>query len=225
MPAPSTVAAQTAIATTAPTATPTSVATPIPAPTPVPADLPPIGLPDSIMAAHNPGSLSYLLDPRNSVSKPDPQRERALPRRIVLSSIHVDSVVREVGWRALNQSGQLYSEWDIAEYAVGFHQNSALPGAVGNTVMSGHNNIKGEVFRNLNDVQIGDEVSIYTADKLYRYRVTQKLLLKESGATPEQRIQNGLWLAPTDDARLTLVSCWPYTTYTHRVVIIATPIG
>ena len=57
----------------------------------------------------------------------------------------------------------------------------------------------------------------------YRFVVKQKLLLTEAGAPLEQRLQNAQWIAPTSDVRLTLVSCWPYTSNTHRVIIVATP--
>ena len=30
-------------------------------------------------------------------------------------------------------------------------------------------------------------------------------------------------LAPTDDVRVTLVTCWPYTNNTHRVIVVAKP--
>jgi len=39
----------------------------------------------------------------------------------------------------------------------------------------------------------------------------------------EERRENAKWIAPTDYERLTLVSCWPYTTYTHRLIVIAAP--
>jgi len=37
------------------------------------------------------------------------------------------------------------------------------------------------------------------------------------------RQENARWIAPTDDERLTLVTCWPYTNNTHRVVVVAKP--
>jgi len=98
-----------------------------------------------------------------------------------------------------------------------------LPGADGNTVMAGHNHINGAVFKNLINVKIGDEIFVFADDKAYRYTVEQKYLVKEVGASLEQRMQNAQWIAPTDDDRLTLVSCWPYTSNTHRVIIIAKP--
>src|SRR5262249_31458124 len=88
---------------------------------------------------------------REGTFPPPAQHE---PTRIVIPAIHVDSQVIEVGWTTSIINGQTYSEWQVADYAVSFHKTSALPGAVGNTVMSGHNNINGEVFKYLVDVKI-----------------------------------------------------------------------
>jgi LPXTG-site transpeptidase (sortase) family protein len=37
------------------------------------------------------------------------------------------------------------------------------------------------------------------------------------------RIQNNDYILPKEDERLTLVSCWPYETNSHRVIIVARP--
>lgn len=145
------------------------------------------------------------------------------PNRIVIPALNVDSKVIEVGWKTTILNSQAVSEWEVADYAVGYHKGSALLGAAGNTVMSGHNNINGEVFKHLIDLKIGDEIFVYADDRAYRYLVAQKLLLKEAGVSLAQRLQNAQWIAPTDDVRLTLVSCWPYNNNTHRVIIVAKP--
>ncbi len=40
----------------------------------------------------------------------------------------------------------------------------------------------------------------------------------------EVRLKNAQWMQPTPDERLTLISCWPYWTNTHRVIIVARPV-
>ena len=145
------------------------------------------------------------------------------PTRIAAPTIGMDSKVLEVGWRTFKQGNQWFSEWETADYAVGFHKLSALLGRPGNTVFSGHNNIKGEVFRNLVDLNVGDPISVWADDREYKYIVTDKFIVREVGASMEQRIANAKWISPTEDERITLVSCWPYWTNTHRVVVIARP--
>ena len=147
------------------------------------------------------------------------------PDRIAAPTIGLDSKVVEVAWKTVKQGNQWFSEWETADYAVGYHKLSALPGHVGNTVFSGHNNIKGEVFRNLVDLNIGDPISIWADDREYKYLVTDKFIVREVGASLEQRVANARWIAATEDERITLVSCWPYWTNTHRVVVVARPLA
>ncbi|MCA1554242.1 MAG: sortase, partial [Chloroflexi bacterium] len=146
-----------------------------------------------------------------------------MPTRILIPSIRVDSPVVPVGWTTTIQDSQLVSEWETADFAVGFHKSMALPGGTGNTVMSGHNNIQGAVFRYLDQIKVGDKITVYTAQKTFVYTVAQTMIVEEKFASREQQAKNAAWIAPTNDNRLTLVSCWPYNNNTHRVIIVAKP--
>ncbi len=146
------------------------------------------------------------------------------PTRIVAPAIGLDAPVVEVGWQLQEENGHTVSIWEVADYAAGWHKTSAYPGRVGNTVISGHHNIKGEVFRYVVNLEAGDEVQLYAGDKIYRYAVAEKHILKEKGMSDEVRGRNAEWIAPTDDERLTLVTCWPYTNNTHRVIVVAWPV-
>jgi sortase A len=154
---------------------------------------------------------------------PPPSAPAGAPTRLVIKSVGIDTPVVPVAWDVVEQNGLEFSVWNVADYAAGWHQTSALPGQPGNTVLAGHHNIKGEVFRYLVDVQEGDEVDLYVGDTVYPYYVEQKLILKEKGEPPEVRRQNAQWIAPTNDVRVTLVTCWPYTNNTHRVIVVARP--
>lgn len=59
-----------------------------------------------------------------------------------------------------------------------------------------------------------DEVILYVDKKPYHYRVVQKVLLRERGMPSEVRRQNAEWIVPTDHERLTMVTCWPYSSNT-----------
>jgi sortase A len=142
---------------------------------------------------------------------------------VVIRSVGIDTGVLPVGWSVIEQNGQQYTVWNVADYAAGWHQTSAPPGQPGNTVLSGHHNIKGEVFRYLVDVQEGDEIDLYVGDAVYPYYVQQKLIVAEKGESIEVRRQNAQWIGPTQDVRVTLVTCWPYTNNTHRVIVVAVP--
>jgi LPXTG-site transpeptidase (sortase) family protein len=87
--------------------------------------------------------------------------------------------------------------------------------------MSGHNNILGAIFRELDQIRGGDEAIVWAGSSRYVYQVTQVLIVPEKYATPQQRAENAKWIDSFDDHRLTLVSCWPRNNNTHRVIVIA----
>ena len=148
------------------------------------------------------------------------------PERIVLPSIGVDSDVIKVGWRAVTlANGKTASQWEVADFAAGWHKNSALPGQSGNVVLSGHNNIQGAVFRKLYKMQPGDIAKLWAGGQEFDYQVEKVMILKETGAPIEQRRENARWIQAFDDDRLTLVSCWPETSNTHRVIVVAKPVS
>ena len=95
---------------------------------------------------------------------------------------------------------------------------------MGNIVLSGHNNIQGAVFRKLYELQPGDIAKVWAGGQEFDYQVEEVMILEETNAPLEQRQENARWIAPFDDERLTLVSCWPETSNTHRVVVVAKPV-
>jgi sortase A len=145
------------------------------------------------------------------------------PTRLVIESLGIDTPVVPVTWTTVQEGKQVYSVWQVADFAAGWHSTSARPGEPGNTVISGHHNIKGEVFRYLADIQEGAAVDVYVGETVYRYYVEQKLIVKEKGEPLAVRQENARWIDRTDDVRLTLITCWPYTNNTHRVIVVARP--
>lgn len=143
--------------------------------------------------------------------------------RIVIPAIGVDSPVVPVGWHVEEIGGQVVTVWDVARYAVGHHQGSGNPGEGTNIVLAGHSGGYGGVFRRLVEVQPGDEVMLHTAGGQYLYVVEEVLLLKEAGMPMEDRLNNARYMAPTEEERLTLITCWPVHIYDHRVIVLARP--
>ncbi|MBK8800116.1 MAG: sortase [Anaerolineales bacterium] len=111
----------------------------------------------------------------------------------------------------------------MADYAAGWHKNSSLPGETGNIVLSGHNNIKGAVFRELDQLKRGDEIELFAGGTEYRYTVDEVLIVPEKVCFEKQRQTNVRYINETADDRLTLVSCWPRNDNTHRIIVIAKP--
>lgn len=162
--------------------------------------------------------------------------EPATPDRIVAPAIGLDAEVVPMGWEVVQRNGETISEWVIPDDAAGWHKNSARPGTGGNTVLSGHNNIAGEVFRYLENLEVGDEITLYAGEQMFSYVVEEKYIVREKGMPEEVRRRNAQWrcpepaegMLPTEDERLTggvppTISCWPYWTNTHRIIIVARP--
>jgi len=187
-----------------PQATPQPVQNP--APTPVPPTATPPPPPPAAPAPESPPAIGDA------------------PTRLVIDSVGIDSEVIPVGWSVVEQNGQQYSIWQVADYAVGWHKTTAPLGQPGNSVMAGHHNVNGEVFRDLVNIEVGDKVTAYAGDKKYEYVVELKTIVKEKGEPLEVRQRNAQWIAPTNDERLTFVTCWPYTNNTHRVIVVARPL-
>jgi sortase A len=147
-----------------------------------------------------------------------------IPDRLTIPSIDLDIPVVELGWiTSQDDNGRLLSEWAVAEYAAGWHKNSAQLGEPGNVVMSGHNNVLGAVFRELDQLRRGDTITVIGGDQEITYIVHDVIIVPEKYTSDEQRKENAGWIGPFDDDRLTLVSCWPRDDNTHRIIVVAFP--
>jgi sortase A len=140
------------------------------------------------------------------------------PDRIVISSIGLDSKVVDVG--ATVQNGK--AVWDTAAFAVGYYRSTAVPGQRGNAVLAGHISSpvshKGDIFRHLPDVRIGDRVDVYLAsstpgapDTKVSYVVAQMKIVQPTEVSV---------MGPTVDPTLTLLTCYPDNVYTQRLVVV-----
>ena len=174
----------------------------------------------------NPLPVSGVLVPLRQTEKVmEPPPATSSPTRIVAESINLDADVIEVGWEQVTQNGKPANVWVVADFAAGWHKNSALPGQQGNVVLSGHHNIKGEVFRYLVNLEPGDVITLYVGDQPYQYAVADKFIIKDKGEPEAVRRENAKWIGPFNDQRLTLVTCWPYNNNTHRLIVIGHPVG
>ncbi|WP_420641741.1 sortase [Candidatus Leptofilum sp.] len=103
-------------------------------------------------------------------------------------------------------------DWEQLKRGVGHHTGSALPGQGGNMVLAAHNDIYGEIFRDLNKLSPGDEFTVSTGARSYTYVVTKIEIVEPT----EVEV-----MAPTDHASATLISCYPYRINTQRIVVFA----
>ena len=82
--------------------------------------------------------------------------------------------------------------------SVGHIPETALPGEAGNAALAGH---RDTFFRGLKDVREGDHVVVTTLAGRHRYVVREMRVVEPSDVSV---------LDPTDEAILTLVTCYPF---------------
>lgn len=121
------------------------------------------------------------------------------PTRIVIPSINVDwPIVQGDGWEELKQG-------------IGHRVGSVNPGERGNMILSGHNDVYGEPFRDLEKLEIGKDVFVHAGATTFRYIVKAKRVVVPTDLSP---------LAPSRLPIVTLITCTPYRVDTHRLIVI-----
>lgn len=102
-------------------------------------------------------------------------------------------------------------EESVLKYAVGHFKDTALPGEKGNCGIIGHRNYTyGEFFNRLDEMEIGDIISIKRDVETLVYEVYEIEVVK-----PEQVEV----LDQTEDEQVTLITCTPMRSGTHRLVV------
>lgn len=171
-------------------------------------------------------SNTFLSQELPSPTPPAADTPVYVPLRIVIPAINLDAPVVEAQYKELKWGARTFQQWEAPdEFAAGWLPSSATLGLPGNTVLDGHHNIYGEVFRHLVDLKAGDLIQVYSAERVFYYQVTNHMILKERDEPLSVRLANAQWIEPSDDERLTLITCWPYYSNTHRLIIVARPIG
>jgi sortase A len=143
---------------------------------------------------------------------------------LVIRTSGLDIDVLPVGTKTIREGNVSKLVWDDVPNAGAFHKTSAYPGNAGNTVINGHRDIEGSVFRQLDRLEVGDEIVLYVGDMPYLYSVTETLVVPEAFATTEQRAQNLKLIGDMPEERLTLITCTPVGLATHRLLVIARPL-
>lgn len=147
--------------------------------------------------AEIPEHLRPIVQSMPSVSVPTPGPAQA--RSIFIPKLWNDAapVVQGDGWEQLKKG-------------VGQHIGSADPGTNGNLALSAHNDIFGELFRDLDKLKPGDEIRVQTSMQEYVYRVTGMRIVSPTEVSV---------LTPTAKPTITLISCYPYLVDTERIVV------
>ena len=148
--------------------------------------------------AEIPEHLRPLVQSLAEIPIPTPAPEHAI--QIQVPAIGVDApIVQGDGWDQLKKG-------------VGQHIGSANPGTDGNLVLSAHNDIFGEIFKDLDQLKAGDVIIVYTNQRSYTYVITGWDVVEPTQVEV---------MAPTKDPTATLISCYPYRVNTQRIVVKA----
>jgi sortase A len=102
--------------------------------------------------------------------------------------------------------------WEQLKKGVGQHIGTPNPGENGNIVLSAHNDIFGEIFRELDKLQPGDVIILYASQRQYNYIVTGTQIVEPTRVDV---------MDPTTNATVTLISCYPYLIDNQRIVVSA----
>jgi LPXTG-site transpeptidase (sortase) family protein len=131
--------------------------------------------------------------------------ELLLPTRLRIPVMFLDSDVHEV---TVN-----LGQWEVSPMDIGHHEGSGDPGQVGNVVLAGHRDINSALFRDLDRLQPGDEVFVSNGLGEYRYIVQESFEVSPDDTEV---------MAPSDDKRVTLITCTPIGIDTRRLIVVAT---
>lgn len=148
----------------------------------------------------------------------------AVPDRIVIPRIGLDAPIIVSHTKMVLVGEKAFVQWEAPNLnAVGWQEESALLGEPGNTVLNGHHNVYGEIFARLYELEQYDEIVLHSGDREFHYLVSQVMKIKERDVSLEQRQENARWIMHSADERLTLVTCWPPTSNTYRLIVVAVP--
>lgn len=160
------------------------------------------------------------------IQAPTPTRTAVKPERLIIPSIQLDAPIVPSKPKETKIGGQTYEQWQAPnKFAVGWQNNSVFLGQVGNTVLNGHHNVDGKVFERLNELKPGDTLTIAGSTVQYEYQVVNVMIFPERDVDVQTRLENARWILPSTDERVTLVTCWPAWSNTHRLIVVAQPIG
>ncbi|MGE5221890.1 MAG: sortase [Omnitrophica WOR_2 bacterium] len=148
--------------------------------------------------AEIPEHLQPLVQSLANIPIPTPGPEQGI--RIQIPPIHVDAPIVQG------------DNWEQLKKGVGQHIGSANPGEKNNMVLTGHDDVFGEIFRDLEKLRPGDQVILFTSQHSYIYIVTGSKIVEKNQVEV---------MAPSKKAIVTLITCYPYMVDNKRIVVTA----
>lgn len=137
------------------------------------------------------------------LSRPPQTDQTALS--VIIPKINIEApIIQGTDWEALKQGvGQLVNGIDPGDES-------------GNVVLAAHNDIYGEIFRHLDQLEAGDQFQIQTATRIYTYEIKGWQIVEP---TDVHVMDN------TNQPTATLISCYPFQVNNKRIVVYAERVG
>jgi sortase A len=102
----------------------------------------------------------------------------------------------------------------------GHYPKTALPGQVGNMVISGHRTTYGAPFNRIDELAVGDAVVLETRESWFTYRVVRQQIVRPTAIEVTYPVPGDRSATPTKKL-LTLTTCNPKYSAKQRLIVTA----
>lgn len=155
--------------------------------------------------------------------------QAAPPVKLAIPALQLEMPIQPMGWEMTEVNGQPTTRWIVPKDAIGWHVNSAGAGGAGNTVLSGHQAQGEALFAPLatGEIVVGQELLLTDeTGNVFAYRIKEVSdPIAMTGASKDELARADAYIAPSQQAKLTLITGWPDFTTTHRVFAVAEFVG
>lgn len=150
---------------------------------------------DEIPESVRPAIAAQLAMPQAPL--PTPPADSPAPARIDIPRLGVDASIYVDDWFSLQKG-------------VGHYPGSANPGERSNMILTAHNDIYGQIFKDIGLLEPGDEVRVQARNgRWYTYIVREKKVVAH----------DDIWVLDPNTSEITLITCYPYRVDSHRMVV------
>ncbi|HEX3050068.1 MAG TPA: sortase [Aggregatilineaceae bacterium] len=192
---------------------------PPPPPTPTPAPELRVALSDYVLPGghyspvENNGVWAFNVDELPSSVRPAAVAQLAAPQAQVVTASSASPVTIDIPKIGAYLSIYEGDDWYTLQKGVGHYANGINPGDTGNMVLTAHNDIYGEPFKRIQELEPGDEVRVQASNgRWYTYVVSDKQVVEPTYTDV---------LNQTGQPIVTLITCHPYRVDNQRMVVIA----
>lgn len=157
--------------------------------------------------------VTQLLEEESNLEEPTPTQEtgKVEPEIVVGGKVIALIEIDKINLKLPVLEGATKTNM---KHAAAHMKETATVGEIGNAAIAAHRaRTTGRLFNRLNEVAIGDVITVKTSDQVYNYEVYDISIVKPTDIS----VLNG----NNKDKILTLITCDPLVNPTHRLIIHA----